>query len=57
MICFSRAPIDRLAAYKERMGWEFRYVSTYDSDFPWDFGLDEPLNYRKDEYPASQPAR
>ncbi len=23
MICFSRAPIDRLTAYKERMGWGF----------------------------------
>lgn len=39
MICFSRAPIDRLSAYKERMGWEFPYASTYDTDFPWDFGL------------------
>jgi predicted dithiol-disulfide oxidoreductase (DUF899 family) len=38
-VCFSRAPIDRLTAYKERMGWEFPYVSTYDTDFPWDFGL------------------
>src|SRR3954468_21897943 len=38
-LCFSRAPIDRLNAYKERMGWEFPYVSTYESDFPWDFGL------------------
>src|SRR3954466_10346052 len=36
---FSRAPIDRLVAYKERMGWEFPYVSTYASDFPFDFGL------------------
>ena len=38
-VCFSRAPIDRLTAYKERMGWEFPYVSTYETDFPWDFGL------------------
>src|SRR3954464_5533246 len=29
-LCFSRAPIDRLVAYKERMGWEFPYVSTYE---------------------------
>src|SRR3984893_18807774 len=28
LICFSRAPIDRLIAYKERMGWLFPYVST-----------------------------
>jgi predicted dithiol-disulfide oxidoreductase (DUF899 family) len=39
LICFSRAPIDRLAAYKERMGWQFPYVSTSGSDFPFDFGL------------------
>jgi predicted dithiol-disulfide oxidoreductase (DUF899 family) len=39
LICFSRAPIDRLVAYKRRMGWEFPYVSTYGSDFPFDFGL------------------
>ena len=39
MICFSRAPIDRLTAYKQRMGWQFPYVSTYGTDFPFDFGL------------------
>jgi predicted dithiol-disulfide oxidoreductase (DUF899 family) len=38
-LCFSRAPIDRLTAYKQRMGWEFPYVSTHETDFPWDFGL------------------
>jgi predicted dithiol-disulfide oxidoreductase (DUF899 family) len=38
-ICFSRAPIDRLAAYRKRMGWQFPWVSTYESDFPFDFGL------------------
>src|SRR5919204_3782125 len=39
LICFSRAPIDRLTAYKQRMGWEFPYVSTYDTEFPFDFRL------------------
>ena len=39
LICFSRAPIDRLVAYKGRMGWQFPYVSTYGTDFPFDFGL------------------
>jgi predicted dithiol-disulfide oxidoreductase (DUF899 family) len=39
LICFSRAPIERLVAYKERMGWEFPYVSTYGTDFALDFGL------------------
>jgi predicted dithiol-disulfide oxidoreductase (DUF899 family) len=39
LICFSRAPIERLIAYKRRMGWQFPYVSTYNTDFPFDFGL------------------
>ena len=39
LLCFSRAPIERLTAYKQRMGWEFPYVSTYNSDFAFDFGL------------------
>ncbi|HXE45622.1 MAG TPA: DUF899 family protein [Conexibacter sp.] len=39
LICFSRAPIERLVAYKRRMGWQFPYVSTYGTEFPFDFGL------------------
>src|SRR5947209_14981856 len=39
LVCFSRAPIERLTAYKKRMGWTFPYVSTYASDFAFDFGL------------------
>ena len=39
LIGFSRAPIDRLLAYKQRMGWQFPYVSTYATEFPFDFGL------------------
>src|ERR671925_83633 len=39
LICFSRAPIERLTAYKQRMGWQFPYVSTYNTDFAFDYGL------------------
>src|ERR1041384_25838 len=39
LLCFSRAPIERLTAYKQRMEWEFPYVSTHDTDFAFDFGL------------------
>ena len=39
LICFSRAPIDRLIAYKRRMDWRFPYVSTNGTEFPFDFGL------------------
>ncbi len=39
LICFSRAPLEKLQAYKQRMGWKFPWVSTYESDFPFDFEL------------------
>src|SRR5919197_2154670 len=39
LILFSRAPIDRLVAYKRRVGWALPWVSTYGTDFPFDFGL------------------
>ena len=39
LMCFSRAPIDRLISYKERMGWRLPWVSTYATAFPFDFGL------------------
>jgi predicted dithiol-disulfide oxidoreductase (DUF899 family) len=39
LICFSRAPIDRLIAYKQRMQWQFPWVSTHATEFPFDFGL------------------
>jgi predicted dithiol-disulfide oxidoreductase (DUF899 family) len=37
LMAISRAPIEKLKAYKERMGWEFPYVSSYESDFNFDF--------------------
>src|SRR3954449_7757653 len=39
LLCFSRAPIERLTEYKRRMGWEFPYVSTANTDFAFDFRL------------------
>jgi predicted dithiol-disulfide oxidoreductase (DUF899 family) len=37
MIAVSRAPIAALQAYKRRMGWTFRWASSLDSDFNFDF--------------------
>jgi Bacterial protein of unknown function (DUF899) len=37
LIALSRAPIEKLKAYKRRMGWTFAYVSSYGSDFNFDF--------------------
>jgi predicted dithiol-disulfide oxidoreductase (DUF899 family) len=35
----SRAPLARLHAYRQRMGWSFPWASSYDSDFNADFGV------------------
>jgi predicted dithiol-disulfide oxidoreductase (DUF899 family) len=37
MICISRAPLEQLLAYRERMGWTFTWASSYASDFNYDF--------------------
>jgi predicted dithiol-disulfide oxidoreductase (DUF899 family) len=37
MICVSRAPVEKLLAYRERMGWSFDWASSHDSDFNFDF--------------------
>ena len=38
-LCISRAPLDRLQEYKQRMGWSFPWVSSQGSDFNFDFGV------------------
>ncbi len=35
----SRAPLGKLLAYRERMGWSFPWVSSGRSDFNFDFGV------------------
>lgn len=35
----SRAPMERINAYKARMGWDFTWVSSMGSDFNFDFGV------------------
>jgi predicted dithiol-disulfide oxidoreductase (DUF899 family) len=39
MVCVSRAPVEKLLAYRERMGWSFDWVSSFESDFNFDFGV------------------
>jgi predicted dithiol-disulfide oxidoreductase (DUF899 family) len=39
MICVSHAPVGKLLAYRQRMGWSFTWASSYDSDFNYDFGV------------------
>ena len=37
LIAVSRAPLDQLEAYKARMGWSFKWVSSLGNDFNFDY--------------------
>ena len=36
-VAVSRAPLEKSLAYRERMGWTFPWVSSFASDFNFDF--------------------
>jgi predicted dithiol-disulfide oxidoreductase (DUF899 family) len=40
-LCDSRATLEKLNAYKQRMGWSFPWVSSLDTDFRPDFGFSQ----------------
>lgn len=35
----SRAPLPQILEFKKRMGWDFAWYSSYESDFNYDFGV------------------
>jgi predicted dithiol-disulfide oxidoreductase (DUF899 family) len=39
LVAVARAPMDKIAAYKARMGWEFPWASSFGDDFNYDFGV------------------
>jgi predicted dithiol-disulfide oxidoreductase (DUF899 family) len=39
LVAASRAPVDKLEAYRKRMGWTFKWVSVGDGDFNRDYGV------------------
>jgi len=39
MIAVSRAPYNKLAAYEKRLGWNFKWVSSYNTDFNFDYNI------------------
>ena len=39
MMAVSRAPIDAIQAYKQRMGWTFPWASSQDDEFNYDFNV------------------
>jgi predicted dithiol-disulfide oxidoreductase (DUF899 family) len=42
LVAVSRAPVERLQAYRRRMGWSFHWVSSGGNDFNLDFGVSFP---------------
>jgi len=50
LIAISRAPYAKIVPYRERMGWSFKWVSSFANDFNFDYGvsfrpeqLDQPV--------------
>jgi predicted dithiol-disulfide oxidoreductase (DUF899 family) len=39
MVAVSRAPLAEIERFRKRMGWRFRWVSSFGSDFNYDFGV------------------
>jgi predicted dithiol-disulfide oxidoreductase (DUF899 family) len=48
----STAPIEKLQAYKERMGWRIPWASSATSDFSFDMGASVPVEQMREEMPA-----
>jgi len=39
LVAVSRAPYGKLASYRQRMGWTFKWVSSFGTDFNFDFNV------------------
>lgn len=37
MLAVSRAPLPKLEAFRRRMGWRFKWVSSQENEFNWDY--------------------
>jgi predicted dithiol-disulfide oxidoreductase (DUF899 family) len=63
-VAVSRAPLADIVKFRQRMGWEFDWVSSNASDFNFDFGVsftqeelatgEVAYNYRKGYFPAEE---
>jgi predicted dithiol-disulfide oxidoreductase (DUF899 family) len=39
MVAISKAPYNKLVQYEKRMSWNFKWVSSYDTDFNFDYNV------------------
>lgn len=64
LVAISRAPLDQLEVYKQRMGWSFKWVSSLETDFNHDFQVSFTpeeqaqgtvyYNYQMRHFPSSE---
>ena len=64
MVAISRAPLARIEAFQQRMGWRFRWLSSHGNDFNYDFhvsfrpeemaGGEVYYNYRRGDFPSEE---
>jgi predicted dithiol-disulfide oxidoreductase (DUF899 family) len=63
LVVVSRAPIAEIEAYKKRMGWKFKWASSFGNDFNHDFHVsftkdemarDADYNYKVDKIPSEE---
>jgi len=64
LVVVSRAPFAEIEAYKKRMGWKFKWVSSYGNDFNHDFHVSftpeekargkVEYNYAMTEFPSEE---
>jgi predicted dithiol-disulfide oxidoreductase (DUF899 family) len=64
LLAVSRAPLAQIEAFRRRMGWRFKWVSSHDNDFNRDFHVsftpDEMArgevyyNYGMEEFPSEE---
>jgi predicted dithiol-disulfide oxidoreductase (DUF899 family) len=64
LVAISRAPLERLEAYKKRMGWSFKWVSSFGNDFNCDYHVsftpeemakgERYYNYTMSKFPSEE---
>jgi len=65
LVAVSRAPLEKIEAYRKRMGWGFKWVSSFESDFNRDFHVSftpeemkdtVEYNYTRQKFPSDEAA-
>jgi len=64
LVAVSRAPLAEIEVFKKRMGWRFRWVSSFENNFNYDYhvsftkdelaGSSMEYNYQLEEFPSEE---